>query len=186
MMLGYPSIPALFSLSQSGCRDSSSRLYDLAFHRLHGIAASLMRREIPGHTLPPTALVGELFLKLRSYRQPINSDEHFFRIAARAMRQVLVDHSRVRNPKKRLTDYQLVESLPAVFSASRATESVLSIRALMSALQRLDARAAQTIRLRYVEGFTLEEIARLQHREVWRVRDDLRFATKWLIDRYGA
>jgi len=185
-MIGYPSIPALFLLSQSGCRDSSSRLYDLAFHRLHAIAASLMRREIPGHTLPPTALVSELFLKLLRYHQPVNSEEHFFRVAARAMRQVLIDHSRVRNPKKRITDYQLVETLPAAFSASRATESILSIRALMSALHKLDGKAAQTIRMRYVEGLTLEEVARLQQREVWRVRDDLRFATKWLVDRYEA
>jgi DNA-directed RNA polymerase specialized sigma24 family protein len=97
---------------------------------------------------------------------------------------VLVDHSRVRNSKKRLTDYQLVETLPSAFAASRATESLLAIRALMAKLALLDPTAAETMRLRYVVGQTLEEIARIQGREAWRVRDDLRFATKWLVDRY--
>ncbi len=100
------------------------------------------------------------------------------------MRQVLVDHSRVRNAKKRLTDDQLVETLPSAFTEARATESALAIRALMARLAKLDAAAAETMRLRYVEGQTLEEIGRIQQREVWRVRADLRFATKWLVDRY--
>ncbi len=55
----------------------------------------------------------------------------------------------------------------------------------MTSLEALDRTAAATMKLRYVEGYTLEEVARIQQREVWRVRGDLRFATKWLVDRYG-
>lgn len=178
-------IPALFARSQAGCIEASALLYDLSFQRLRRMARQLMSRESPGHTLPPTALVSELFLKLRSYRQPLNSDDHFFLIAARAMRQVLVDHSRVRGKKKRLTTHELLDSIPAAFEPARQTESFLAIRSLMEQLEELDPRAVEAMRLRYLEGRTFEDIARTQRREVWRIRADIRFGLQWLADRYG-
>src|SRR5438477_8990040 len=89
---------ALFERAQRGDNLARDTVYKLAFYRLRGIASALLRRERPGHTLQPTALVSELFLKLQRLETEILNEDHFFRISARAMRQVLIDHARVKSP----------------------------------------------------------------------------------------
>src|SRR6266704_3964766 len=88
--------------AQLGDNAAQDAVYRLAFYRLKGIASALLRRERAGHTLQPTALVSELFLKLHSLETRILNEDHFFRISARAMRQVLIDHSRVTRPAKKV------------------------------------------------------------------------------------
>ena len=86
-------------------------VYKLAFHRLRVIASALLRRERAGHTLQPTALVSELFLKLHRLETTILSEDHFFRISARAMRQVLIDHARVKRPAQKVSIDRIPELL---------------------------------------------------------------------------
>src|SRR5436309_14830593 len=86
---------SLFEKAQLGDHVARNAVYKLAFHRLRVIASALLRRERAGHTLQPTALVSELFLKLRRLETRILNEDHFFRISARAMRQVLIDRSHV-------------------------------------------------------------------------------------------
>src|SRR6476660_6383675 len=89
---------ALFEKAQLGDRIARDAVYKLAFYRLRVIASALLKRERRGHTLQPTALVSELFLKLNRLETKILNEDHFFRISARAMQQVLIDHSRIRKP----------------------------------------------------------------------------------------
>src|SRR5437773_9019344 len=89
---------SLFEKAQLGDSLARDAVYKLAFYRLKTIASALLRRERPGHTLQPTALVSELFLKLRKFESRILNEDHFFRMSARAMRQVLIDHARVKCP----------------------------------------------------------------------------------------
>src|SRR5438552_11486046 len=103
---------ALFEKAQHGDTIARDAVYKLAFYRLRGIASALLRRERPGHTLQPTALVSELFLKLRRLETQILSEDHFFRISARAMRQVLIDHSRGKKPAKTFAQELIPELLP--------------------------------------------------------------------------
>ncbi|PYV09251.1 MAG: hypothetical protein DMG07_23680, partial [Acidobacteria bacterium] len=103
-------------------------MYKLAFHRLRGIASALLRRERAGHSLQPTALVSELFLKLQRMETRILSEDHFFRIAARAMRQVLIDHARVKRPAMAVPSELIPELLLAVNQSAPSPESVLSVK----------------------------------------------------------
>ena len=172
---------ALFDKVRAG--DSAARdvLYENCFARLHLIAASLLSRECRGHTLQPTALVGELFFKLRGFEHRILNEDHFFGMAARAMRQVLIDHARVRNSRRKVA----AEAIPELLSQRSAADAELwlTVKTVFRALKGLDPVAAETVWLRSVEELTLGEVSRRQCREVWRVRADYDFGTRWMADR---
>src|ERR1041385_6561233 len=91
---------SLLERARLGARVARGAVYKLAFARLKVIASALLRRERPEHTLQPTALVSELFLKFQRLEPRIVSEDHFFRLSARAMRQVLIDHAQTRRAVK--------------------------------------------------------------------------------------
>src|SRR5437016_14408584 len=101
---------SLFEKARLGDSVAQNAVYKLAFCRLKVIASALLRRERPGHTLQPTALVSELFLKLQRLETQILNEDHFFRMSARAMRQVLIDHARVKAPVQK-TPIDLIPEL---------------------------------------------------------------------------
>ena len=155
-------------------------LYDSAYARLRQIAASLLRRERQGHTLQPTALVGELFLKLRGFNSSILSEDHFYGLAARAMRQVLIDHARVRKAVTKVDP----ETVPHLLANPDETcvELRLSAKVVFRKLEQLNPQVAATVWGRSVEGLTLNEMSRHQNREVWRVRADFDYGIRWMAD----
>src|SRR5262245_26147653 len=106
-------LPSLLEKAQLGDSIARDAVYKFAFHRLRAIAAGLLGRERRGHTLQPTALVSELFLKLHRIEMRILNEDHFFRLSARAMRQVLIDHSRTRKPATPLAPDAIQELLAA-------------------------------------------------------------------------
>jgi len=168
---------------QSGEHGAWDILYKLAFRRLRLTAASLLRRERPGHTLQATALIAESFLKLHRIRQPILGAEHFFNLSARAMRQVLIDHSRHRGDHWKVQPSALADLLPHAMWSQPITDESIAVRALLSRLRKLDSLAAESICLRYIEGLTLDEVGRRQGRDTWSVRTDCVFGLKWMADR---
>jgi RNA polymerase sigma-70 factor (ECF subfamily) len=172
---------SLFEKARLGDSIARDAVYKLAFYRLRGIASALLRRERPGHTLQPTALVSELFLKLRGIESRILSEDHFFRISARAMRQVLIDHSRVKRPLKKVSP-ELVPELLRPANQSASPESLLAAKMVFEKLQTLDPSVAETVWLRSVEGLTVQEMSRTQNREVWRVRADYDFGLQWMAN----
>ena len=173
---------SLFEKAQLGDGVALDAVYKLAFYRLRVIASALLRRERAGHTLQPTALVSELFLKLHRLETRILSEDHFFRISARAMRQVLIDHSRVTKTAHKVSIDLIPEFLLPVRNAA-CPESVLAVKMVFEKLRTMDPQVADTVWLRSVEGLTVEEMSRSQGREMWRVRADYDFGLQWMANR---
>jgi RNA polymerase sigma factor (TIGR02999 family) len=174
---------ALLEKAQSGDRIARDALYKLAFYRLRTIASCLLRRERPGHTLQPTALISELFLKLQRREIEILNEDHFFRMSARAMRQVLIDHARVRKSVERVPLERIPELLLPADAGAANPELRLSVRQAFERLKAMDALVAETVWLRTVEGISAHELSRMQGRAEWRVRADYDFGLQWMAGR---
>jgi RNA polymerase sigma factor (TIGR02999 family) len=134
------------------------------FLRLYGelrqIAERMLRREAPGHTLQPTALLNEAWLKLGGHDGPdALSREHFLAIAARAMRQVLVEYARRRHAEKRGGDLSPVTFADELVGVSMPIEDLLGLDEALTRLGAHDARLARVVELRFFAGLSEEEIA---------------------------
>lgn len=152
----------------------------LLYDELRRIGQNLLVRERPDHTLQPTALVHEAFIRLVDQRAVSWSGRaHFLAIAARVMRRVLVDHARRRAAAKR-DPRQLVTGWPS----SGGDDDPLDVLALEDALTRLaerDERAARVVELRYFGGLEVEEAAEVLGVSARTVKRDWRLARAWLI-----
>ena len=119
-----------------------------------------------------------LFLKLRRLETRILSEGHFYRISARAMRQVLIDHSRGRRPATNLPPELISKLLLPANQQAADPELLLAVKMASRRLRTMDGSVAETVWLRSVEGLTVGELSRSQGREEWRVRSRLRFRTQ--------
>lgn len=153
------------------------RLYD----ELRGIAGGYLRHERADHTLQPTALVHEAYMKLIDQtRLPWNDAAHFRAIAARAMRQVLVDHARKNGAEKRGGDRLKVTLDSAVSVTSDKLIDVLNLDELLSKLAELDQRKASVVELLFFGGLTHEEASRVLGVSRKTVEADWYMARAWL------
>jgi RNA polymerase sigma-70 factor (ECF subfamily) len=143
----------------AGGPEVANRLAKLVYDELHVIAVAAMRREVEGHTWQPTELVHEAFAKLVGNEQSAwQNRRHFFCVASRAMRQLLVDHARARRQLKRDGG----ERVPLTANIGQVATSDIDILDLNDALDRLgllDARQVEVVELRYFAGLTVEETA---------------------------
>src|SRR5262245_15067262 len=159
----------------------ADQLTPLVYAELRRLAGSYMRAERAEHTLQPTALINEAYLRLVDQAQPAwRSRTQFFRFSAHLMRQILVDHARTRNAAKRGAGFQPV-SLGAVEIA--APPRSIDLLALDEAIQRLavfDDRRSRVLEMRYFGGMSEEEAAEALEISVATVRRDLRLAEAWL------
>jgi RNA polymerase sigma-70 factor, ECF subfamily len=169
----------LLEKAQDGDNLAREAVYGIAFHRLRKIASKLLCRERLGHTLQPTALVNEVFLKLHRLEMQILNEDHFFRISARAMRQVLIDHARTKKPVTIITPEE-ISRLLAEDGGVENTETHLTVKIAFDKLRSLDATVASTVWARCVEGVTISEMSAIQNRPEWRVRADYDFGLRWL------
>jgi RNA polymerase sigma-70 factor (ECF subfamily) len=134
-------------------------LAPLVYNELRRLAASFMRRERPGQTLQPTALVHEAYMRLAASGTPWTDKKHFIGIAARSMRQILVERARARGAQKRWAGLDRV-SMTDSLAVAADPESILP--ALDEALERLaaiDAEQARIVELRFFVGLSIEEAA---------------------------
>jgi len=155
-------------------------LTPIVYQHLRRIAAAVMRRERDGHTLQPTALIGEAYLRLLGGARPEWKDRvHFFAIAARLMRQILVHHARHRNARKRGGGEWPILVTQELAGPERPPDVVALDEALV-ALARFDARKAQAIELHYFGGLSQEEIATVLGVHVNTVGRELRLGRAWL------
>lgn len=153
-------------------------LLPLVYQELRALAAARLRHERPDHTLQPTALVHEAYLKLAGgAARPFNDRGHFFRVAARAMRQVLVDHARARRTAKR--DAAAAGS-PVTGPDGPGLDDLLAVDAALDKLARLDARQARVIELRFFVGLGIEETATALGISPATVKRDWLVARAWL------
>jgi RNA polymerase sigma-70 factor, ECF subfamily len=166
---------------RSGDEKALEALLPHVYQELHSVAAAYMRRERPGHTLHPTELIHETYLRLIGSALPeIENRKHFYALAARLMRQVLVDHARRHRAGKRGSGKENIPIDEAViYSHQRAAEFVALDDAL-EALAAFDPRKARVVELRFFAGLTSEEIAEVVNMSPASVSRDLRFAEAWL------
>ncbi len=160
------------------------RLAPLVYDQLRAIADNLLRNEAPDHTLQPTALVSETFLKLLDlHRVSLNDRSHFFAFAARLMRRILIDHARRENAAKRFSPAQRLPLDPELGWAGSINEHALDLNSALDELEVLDATGVRALELRYFLGCTGEETAVLLGLSASTVDRSLRFSLAWLHSR---
>jgi RNA polymerase sigma factor (TIGR02999 family) len=179
-------VTALLDDWNRGDRDALDRLLPLVYHELRGIAARQLHRERNGHTLQPTALVHEAYLRLVDQRSVDWHDRaHFFGIAAQVMRRILVDHARRQAARKRGDNLQRVP-LEDVFDRAAATEiPVLGLDHALSRLEQVDCGLARIVELRAFGGLTIDEAAHVLKVSPSTVKRDWRTAKAWLTRELG-
>jgi RNA polymerase sigma factor (TIGR02999 family) len=164
----------------AGNPDVSRDLLGLTYDKLRVLARSCMRRERPGHTMQPTALVGELYLRLAAGSSTAWKDrEHFYRFCARAMRWILTDHARGRLRDKRRFDLQIPLTDDISWLGTRDSD-ISDLDLALQKLEALDARKARILELRIYLGCTAEETAGIAGVSKATVDRDLTLARAWL------
>jgi RNA polymerase sigma-70 factor (ECF subfamily) len=157
------------------------RLAPLVYDELHRLARVFFRGERPGHTLQPTALVNEAYLKLIDIKRVDWQDRaHFFAMAARQMRRILVDAARARRYQKRGGGAVRVTLIDAMVKTSREHD-VEALDDALEALGKIDARKAQVVELRFFGGLNNEEIGAALHVSTDTVMRDWSLAKAWLL-----
>lgn len=168
---------------RAGDRDAANEMLPLVYEQLRALAGSLMRGDRPDHTLQPTALVHEAWLKIASALgggATVRDREHFLAIAAKAMRQVLVNHARGRRMQKRDAGGARVP-LDALVDAIEATTGEVTVWSeLLEKLGIEHPRPAQIVELRVFGGLLVEEVAEVLGLGLTTVKADWRFARAWL------
>jgi RNA polymerase sigma factor (TIGR02999 family) len=155
-------------------------LYSLAYEELRRLARATLRREVHP-SISPTTLVHEAWLKLRaSHAVHVDSPVHFKRIAARAMRQVLVDAARRRNAEKRGAGVALVTFDESLDHPNAGAEALLALDAALTDLARIHPRQAEMVESRYFGGLSTPEVASLMGLSEATIHRDWRAARAWL------
>lgn len=150
----------LISRLRSGDRSAAAELFGQVYDELHDLAQRYMGQERSDHTLQPTALVHEAFLKL-FHRREANweSREHFLGMAGQAMRLVLVDHARARNTKKRGGEQTKVLLDEALEMYEERAVDLLALDDSLNSLSEIDPQLAHIVELRFFAGMTVDEVA---------------------------
>jgi RNA polymerase sigma factor (TIGR02999 family) len=179
-------VTALLRDWSGGDRQALERLLPLVYDELRRLAASYLRQERPDHTLQPTALVHEAYLRLVDQRRVAwQNRAHFFGIAAQMMRRILVDHARRRQASKRsAAPVRVVTEAPDVAGSDRGTE-LLALDAALDGLARLDPDQARVVELRFFGGLTIEETAEVTSTSTATVKREWRTARAWLRREIG-
>jgi RNA polymerase sigma factor (TIGR02999 family) len=173
---------------RSGDAQALEQLMPLVYDELRQVAKRQLRREAPAHTLSSTALVHEVYLRLVQQRQLAASDrEHFYAIAGRTMRRILVDHARARMRLKRGGGRRisLEETDEPALLAPREVEEVLALEAALERLGEESERAVRVIECRIFAGLTLEETAEALRLSSKSVQRTWSAAAAWLRKEIG-
>src|ERR1043166_7284108 len=134
-------------------------LAPLVYDELRRIAAAYMRRERPGQTLQATALVHEAYLRLAGAGTPWKNKQHFIGIAARSMRQILVERARARGAQKRWAELDRVSMTDSLAIAADQEGMLPALDEALTRLEAIDAEQARIVELRFFVGLSIEETA---------------------------
>lgn len=181
--------PELMERLRAGDPSALNELTAALYAELYRIASRHLRAERANHTLQPTALVHEAYLKLFGLHDRGFTDEvHFLAVASRVMRQVLVDYARARSTKKRGADHIPVPATSLEVEGEKGMEllDLIELDSAIAALAEEDDSLARLIEMRYFGGMTAEETAEALGLSVHVVRHDLRFAQAWLRRKLSA
>jgi RNA polymerase sigma factor (TIGR02999 family) len=185
-MQAPPAITDLLRAWNDGDPQALERLMPAVYVDLRRQAAAQIRREGPGHTLQPTALVHELFLRLaQQTRTSWEGRVHFLAVSAGIMRRILVDHARRRRRVKRGGTLCRVPLEDAPAAGAGRDVDVIALDEALRELAALDAEQARLVELRFFAGLTTEETAAALGVSSRTVKRDWRSAKAWLLDRLG-
>jgi RNA polymerase sigma factor (TIGR02999 family) len=176
-----PDVTGLLRAWTGGDREALDRLMPIVYAELRRMARGRMLRERSDHTLEPTALVNEVYVRLIDMRQVQWQDRaHFFAISAEIMRRILVDHARSRGYLKRGGGARRVTlDKPIAITSIREVE-LLDLDDALNALAKLDARKAQIAQLRFFGGLNVQETAAVLGVSSETVHRDWRISKSWL------
>lgn len=176
-----PEVTLLLKQWGSGDRQALDRLVGLVYPELHAIAARYLTGERYGHTLQPTALVHEAYLRLvRQPERDWQDQEHFFAVAARIIRGILVDYARARRTSKRSGGRLEITMPQAARSGMPADIDLLDLDAALGALQNIDVELSRIVEMRFFGGLSTEETARALGISVSTVKREWTLAKTWI------
>lgn len=176
----------LAELADDG-RDAMDRVFPLVYDELHRVAQRKLQSERPGHTLNATALVHEAYLRLAGAESiEWRSRAHFFAVAARAMRRILINHAESRNARKREGGLERVELGEQIAAESFQDDLMLDLDRALTRLAELDARQCRIVECRYFAGMSIEETAAGLDISPATVKRDWTLARAWLNRELGA
>jgi RNA polymerase sigma factor (TIGR02999 family) len=180
-------VTVLLRAWRSGDKAALDALMPVVYEELHRLATAYVARERPGRTLSPTDLVSEAYGRFAmDANQPDWSDRtHFFAVAARLMRQILVDRARKRGAGKRGGGEEPVTFDDGTIAVSSSDE-LIALDEALTALTAVDERKARAIEMHYFAGMTHEEIASVLEISISTVQRELRVAESWLYNQLRA
>lgn len=174
-------ITRLLQAFQDGEPNAGDQLLPLVYEELRRFAAAQMAREKPGHTLQPTALVHEAWLRLADQSQVSwQNRAHFFGIAAQMMRRVLVDHARRHQADKRGAEFNLIALDEHIDAAAEPSFDLIALDDALRTLAALDPQKSRLVELRYFGGLSVEETAEVLGVSEPTVKRQWRTAKAWL------
>ena len=166
----------------SGDLAAFDKLMSLVYEELRRMAKRYMDRQNPGHTLQTTALIHEAYLRLVNQQEvQWQNRAHFFGVAAKAMRHILVDYARTRQAAKRGGAAYIVSLDEAALVSTERTEELAALDDALQSLAAFDQRKSQVVELRYFGGLTVEETAEVLKVSAETVARDWRLARSWLL-----
>jgi RNA polymerase sigma factor (TIGR02999 family) len=181
-------VTRILATSEPDDPQAAGQLLPLVYDELRRLAAQRLAGEGPGHTLQPTALVHEAYLKLvgADPQHPWNGRVHFFAAAAEAMRRILIDHARRKHRTRRgggrkRVELEDMDHLEMV-AESKGADQLLALDEALTRLAATDARKAELVRLRYFAGLTLEQAAELLGISRATADRHWAFSRAWLYD----
>jgi RNA polymerase sigma factor (TIGR02999 family) len=165
---------------RAGNQDALAELLPLVEHALHQIAARQMRGERPGHTLQATVLVNDAYLKLVDASVSWQNRAHFLAVAARIMRNILIDHAKARRRDKRGGDGIRVTLYEADIASAGPEPDILDLEDALARLVTFDERKAKVVEMNFYGGMTYDEISEALGISPATVDRELRMAKAWL------
>ena len=167
--------------SRSPSRETPEGLVPLLYRELRRLAAGYLRNERPNHTLQPTALVNEAYLRLAGQADPEWKDRgRFVAVAAHVMREVLIDHARTRGRSKRGAGQRVISLEDAGDVGDGREVDLIALDDALNELDRVDAQQGRIVELRYFGGLSIEETARVLGVSPATVKRNWRLAKAWL------
>jgi RNA polymerase sigma-70 factor (ECF subfamily) len=176
----------LLAAWRSGDSNAADQLFPVVYDQLRTMAARHLRHERSDHTLPATALVNEVYLRLAGATANWQDRAHFFAIAATMMRRILVDHAKQHHRRKRGGDAVKISLDEAVYISAEPDPRILAIDEALDKLAAIDARKARLIELLFFVGLSHDESAQVLGISAATLHRDLKFAKAWIVRQISA
>jgi RNA polymerase sigma-70 factor, ECF subfamily len=174
-------VTLLLKAMKNGDQSAAEKLLPLVYKELHRVAKSYMRRERPEHTLQPTALIHEAYLRLAHDDVDWQSRQHFIGVAANVMRRVLVDHARAQKAEMRGGGLERIDFEEGLAISKERSSEVIALHDALNRLELLNPRRAKVVELRYFGGLSVEEVAAVLDMSPRSVKRDWALARPWLF-----